>query len=176
MACGQPSGNSTRVPGGHCRLLSPHGRPFHKRVLCPRPAARRPAAQAGLFPTQGSSVPSRMAVQAGVAGAKGPLVAQPGSSHRAWGRAGHTPLSRCPAVPGPVGHDCGCPQPFPSWVGKPKHGSSLWCCLGPRQSGQPGGAQRTVCAKPPGKGEGSWLLWEASARPPRVAAGPHPRR
>lgn len=133
------------MPGRHCRLLNPRGRQFRKRVLCPRPAARRPAAQAGLFPTQGSPVPSRMAVQAGVASAKGPLAAQPGSSHRAWGRAGHTPLSRRPAVPRPVGHDCGCPRPFLSWVGKRGTGPHSGAAQGPASLGSPEVSMHGVC-------------------------------
>lgn len=44
--------------------------------LCPRPGARRLAAQAGPFPTEWPPVPSRVAIQAGQAGSKGLLAAQ----------------------------------------------------------------------------------------------------
>lgn len=147
-----PARGSTRVPAGHCCLLSPCGRRFLGRVLCPRPAARRPAARAGLFPTQGPPVPSRLVVQAEVARAKGPLAAQPGSDRRARGRAGHTPLGCCPAVPGPVGHAWGCSRLRLSGVGKLRHRFRLRCGFGHPQSWQAGGAPHMEWVRPQGKG------------------------
>lgn len=81
---------------------------FLKRVLCPRPGAQRMAARAGHFPTEWPPVTSLGAIQAGLASSEGPLAAQPSSGHRAQGRAGHTPLGRCPAMLRPGSHDWGC--------------------------------------------------------------------
>lgn len=144
---------SPRVPAGHCCLLSPCRHQFRKRVLCPRPGAQRMIAQAGCFPTEWPPVPSRGAIQAGLAGSEGLLAAQPWSGHRAQGRAGHTPLCGCP-----VGHGWGCkarsrrdcPHPTPGWETEARGLAQalLLCCLWHPQSWQPVGVQHTVCAEP----------------------------
>lgn len=87
------------MPVGHRCPLSPYGHWFWKRV-CARglePDGWLP----GLGPSQQwPPMPSHAAIQAGQAGSKGPLAAQPGSCHGAWGPAGHNPLAAaqpCPA-------------------------------------------------------------------------------
>lgn len=76
----------------------------------PVPEAQSPADECPgwALPNGVATVPSRGAIQAGLASSEGLLAAQPGSGHRAQGRAGHTPLGCCPAMPSPVGHGWGC--------------------------------------------------------------------
>lgn len=113
----------TQVSARHRGLLNPCGHRFRKRVLCPRPGAQRPAAQAGPFPVERPLVPSLAAIQTGLAGSKGPLAARLANSRRARGRAGHPPLGLCPALPSPVGHGQG-------HKGKPRGGSATHSCCG----------------------------------------------
>lgn len=131
-----------------------------RRALLPAEAVWAPDPEEGPVPEAGcpgwalpnaaATVPSRVAVQAELAGAKGPLAARPGSGHRARGRAGHARLGCCPALPSPVGHDWGCPRPLLWRVGKLRHGSSARWRSGHPRSWRAGGARHTGCAKPRG--------------------------
>lgn len=83
------------------------------------------AAQAGHFPTEWPPVPSLGAIQAGLADSEGPLAVQPGSGHRAQGRAGHTFLGCCPEQSAMAG----AAKPIPSVLGSETEARSLALAL-----------------------------------------------
>lgn len=99
----------------------------------PVPEAQSPADEcpAWALPNGVATVPSRGAIQAGLASSEGLLAAQPGSGHRAQGRAGHCPLGCCPAMPRPVGRGRGCKAkwrrscPHPSTPGRETEAQGL---------------------------------------------------
>lgn len=143
------------MPVGHCCLLSPYGRRFRKRV-CARGLEPK-----GWLPRLGPSqqwppVPSHAPIQAGQAGSKGPLAAQPGSCHGAWGPARHNPLTAvqpCPAQLATRGaaqpSQGGLPACASVGDGKLRRagGGALLGFLQHPRSWPPAGAQRTVCTK-----------------------------